>query len=104
MSNSSSGSQQEERPQGSKAPRALVHKQIIDVADSRPTATVEALAAEVSGTNINLIEHVLDPILISLNASSINMATRQKMALIPIQRQVVGTDSPNRAQNLFQHP
>lgn len=60
MSNSSSGSHQEEPTQVSKVPRALIHKQILDVADTRPTASVEELAAEVSGATIDLVKRVLD--------------------------------------------
>lgn len=60
MSNSSSGSLQQERTQISKPPRALIHKQILDVADTRPTASVEELAAEVSGATTNLVERVLE--------------------------------------------
>lgn len=60
MSNTSSGSQQEERPQVSKAPRALIHKQILDIAETQPTASVEEIAAEVSGATGDLVERVLD--------------------------------------------
>lgn len=60
MSNSSFGSLQQERTQISKPPRALIHKQILDIADSQPTASVEELAAEVSGATTNLVERVLE--------------------------------------------
>ncbi|MFB6191842.1 MAG: MarR family transcriptional regulator [Haloarculaceae archaeon] len=41
-------------------PRALVHKKILDVAASNPDASMEAIAAEVSGASTDLVERVLD--------------------------------------------
>lgn len=42
------------------SPRAIVHKKILDVAESDPDASMEAIAAEVSGASIDLVERVLD--------------------------------------------
>ncbi|WP_290819288.1 hypothetical protein [Halovivax sp.] len=43
-----------------KTPRAVVHKQILDAAASRPEASMEAIADEVSGANVGLVEQVLE--------------------------------------------
>lgn len=42
------------------APRAVIHKRILDVAAQRPDATVEALAADVPGASPDLVERVLE--------------------------------------------
>lgn len=42
------------------APRAVIHKRILDVAAQRPDASVEALAAEVPGASPALVERVLE--------------------------------------------
>lgn len=44
----------------SRTPRAIVHKKILDVAASEPNASLEAIAAEVSGASIDLVERVFD--------------------------------------------
>ena len=41
-------------------PRAMVHRRILDVAASRPDATLSAIAGEVSGASPSLVERVLD--------------------------------------------
>ncbi|WP_239524302.1 MarR family winged helix-turn-helix transcriptional regulator [Halogeometricum borinquense] len=45
---------------GSKLPRAVIHKKILDVAESRPDATVEELSSVVNGASVTLVERVLD--------------------------------------------
>jgi len=41
-------------------PRATIHKQILDAAAANPDAPLEALANDVSGASIDLVERVLD--------------------------------------------
>lgn len=41
-------------------PRAIIHKQILDVAEANPKASFERLSNEVSGASENLVERVLD--------------------------------------------
>lgn len=41
-------------------PRATIHKQILDAAASRPDASLEAIADEISGASIDLVEQVLE--------------------------------------------
>jgi len=41
-------------------PRAVIHKQILDAARERPDATIQELAAEISGASDDLVERVLD--------------------------------------------
>lgn len=41
-------------------PRALVHETILDVAASDPDASMEAIASEMIGASIDLVERVLD--------------------------------------------
>lgn len=41
-------------------PRAVIHKKILDVAQSRPDASIEELASRVNGASEDLIERVLD--------------------------------------------
>lgn len=43
-----------------KAPRAVIHKQILEAAGENPESSVEGLAEAVSGANANLVERVLD--------------------------------------------
>lgn len=40
--------------------RAVIHRRILDVAESQPTASVEELAEEVSGATEDFVEQVLD--------------------------------------------
>lgn len=40
-------------------PRAVIHKQILDVAEERPDATIEELASQISGASGDLVERVL---------------------------------------------
>ena len=44
----------------SKHPRAIIHKQILDVAENEPTASITEIAAQVSGASIGLVERVLE--------------------------------------------
>lgn len=44
----------------SNAPRAIIHKQILDCAAAQPDASIESIAAEVSGTTATMVERVLD--------------------------------------------
>lgn len=44
----------------SSVPRAVIHKQILDVAESRPNATMDEIAGDVSGASVDLVERVLD--------------------------------------------
>lgn len=60
MSNSSSVSNEGEHAQASKVPRAMIHKQILDAAAARPSASIEELATAVSGASLDLVERVLD--------------------------------------------
>ena len=41
-------------------PRALIHKKILDVAESRPDASLKEIADDVSGATISIVEHVLE--------------------------------------------
>ena len=41
-------------------PRALIHKKILDVAASRPSAPMETIANEVSGATTSIVEKVLE--------------------------------------------
>ena len=41
-------------------PRAMIHRRILDVATSKPDASVPAIADEVSGASPSLVERVLD--------------------------------------------
>lgn len=41
-------------------PRAVVHKKILDVAESRPDASLEEIADEVSGATVSIVEQVLE--------------------------------------------
>ncbi|RQG96948.1 winged helix-turn-helix domain-containing protein [Natrarchaeobius oligotrophus] len=59
MSDSSLSSGQR-RDNGVSAPRAVVHKKILDAAESRPGATMEELAETVSGATIEIVEKVLN--------------------------------------------
>jgi hypothetical protein len=43
----------------SEAPRAVIHKRILDVAESRPDAPLATIADEVSGASTDLVERVL---------------------------------------------
>ena len=45
---------------GGIVPRAVIHKQILDAAESRPEASMEALAEEVTGATTSIVEHVLE--------------------------------------------
>lgn len=45
---------------GGTAPRAVIHKRILDSAASDPDASLEALAAGVAGASPDLVERVLD--------------------------------------------
>jgi len=42
------------------SPRAIIHKRILDVAASRPDASLEAISEEVSGATTDLVERVLE--------------------------------------------
>lgn len=41
-------------------PRAVIHKRILDVAESRPDASLEVIAGEVGGATPDLVERVLE--------------------------------------------
>lgn len=41
------------------SPRAIIHKRILDVAESRPDASVEVIADEIGGATADLVERVL---------------------------------------------
>lgn len=41
-------------------PRAVIHRKILDAAESRPDATIEAIATDVSGASDTLVEQVLN--------------------------------------------
>lgn len=43
-----------------KAPRAMIHKRILESAESAPEASLESIAAEVAGASPALVERVLD--------------------------------------------
>lgn len=43
-----------------KTPRAVIHKRILEVAETNPEATCEKLSAEVSGASVDLVEQVLE--------------------------------------------
>ena len=42
------------------APRAVIHKRILDLAEERPDASMEAIAENVSGANVEIVEQVLE--------------------------------------------
>lgn len=44
----------------SDVPRAIIHKRILEVATSRPRASMEAIAEDVPGASLDLVEKVLD--------------------------------------------
>lgn len=46
--------------QATNTPRAIIHKKILDAASDQPEATVEELAADVSGASVVLVEQVLE--------------------------------------------
>lgn len=60
MSKSSDATVPREGEQVSEVPRAVIHKKILDAARSRPDDSMEEIAADVSGANVNLVEQVLD--------------------------------------------
>jgi len=41
-------------------PRAIIHKQILDIAESRPEASMTEIADDVSGASVDLVERVLE--------------------------------------------
>jgi hypothetical protein len=41
-------------------PRAVIHKQILDVAETQPDSSVEEIASEVPSANVDLVERVFD--------------------------------------------
>lgn len=43
-----------------RAPRAVIHKRILEAAESRPEASMEALAADLAGASPALVERVLE--------------------------------------------
>ncbi|MDY6819121.1 MAG: hypothetical protein SVG88_10710 [Halobacteriales archaeon] len=43
-----------------KNPKAVIHKKILDVAESNPDASIEGIADEISGASPALVERVLD--------------------------------------------
>lgn len=49
-----------ESDRGSTVPRAVIHKKILDAAQSRPNASIEALTTTVNGASEDLVERVLD--------------------------------------------
>lgn len=42
------------------APRAIIHKQILDMAGTRPDAPIQSIADDISGASPGLVERVLD--------------------------------------------
>ncbi|MEY7849482.1 winged helix-turn-helix transcriptional regulator [Natrarchaeobius sp. A-rgal3] len=59
MSNSTTSSRQRGGRE-SNVPRALVHKKILDTAESRPDASMEEIADDVSGVTTSIVEKVLE--------------------------------------------
>ncbi|WP_176393283.1 winged helix-turn-helix transcriptional regulator [Natronolimnobius baerhuensis] len=45
---------------GGSVPRAVLHKKILDTAESRPDASMEAIADGVSGATVSIVEQVLE--------------------------------------------
>lgn len=45
---------------GGRAPRAMIHKRILDAAESDSNASLEALAGEIAGASPDLVERVLE--------------------------------------------
>ncbi|MFC7156652.1 winged helix-turn-helix domain-containing protein [Halomarina halobia] len=60
MSDSPHASGTGNAPLPSPMPRAVIHKRILDAARSRPDASMEELAADVSGASTKLVEQVLE--------------------------------------------
>ena len=44
----------------SNVPRAVIHKKILDAAQSQPTASMKEIAADVSGASVDLVEKVFE--------------------------------------------
>ena len=44
----------------SKVPRAMIHKKILDMAKSKPSASMQAIAEDVSGASVDLVEKVFE--------------------------------------------
>jgi len=60
MSESTESISNEREELGVDPPKAIVHKKILDVAESRPEASIEAITDAVSGANATLVKQVLD--------------------------------------------
>lgn len=60
MSNSIPSTKQTERADETEVPRAIVHKQILDVAEARPEASMKTIADEVTGASLSIVERVLE--------------------------------------------
>ena len=60
MSNSIPSAKMAERSDETKVPRAIVHKQILDAAEARPEASMEAIADEVTGASLSIVDRVLE--------------------------------------------
>lgn len=58
-SNNSSSIISDQGPKNT-VPRAVIHKQILEVAESQPEAPVEVIAEEVTGANLQLVKKVFD--------------------------------------------
>ncbi|MEF8791818.1 MAG: winged helix-turn-helix domain-containing protein, partial [Haloarculaceae archaeon] len=43
----------------SSTPRAMIHKRILDVAESKPSASMAEIADEIGGASVELVERVL---------------------------------------------
>lgn len=94
-------------PGQSGQPRAVIHKRILEVANDQPDASVDALAAEVSGTTPDIVERILseygDP------AESSNDTNPTSTQDISAESTVPEPDSLTQSQRellhaIFEHP
>jgi hypothetical protein len=60
MSNTQQTHYYDDGAQNSPLPRAVIHKRILDAAETHPGDSVEDLAASVSGASVTLVERVLE--------------------------------------------
>ncbi|WP_436348494.1 winged helix-turn-helix domain-containing protein [Natronorubrum sp. FCH18a] len=60
MSESATSPNGHREEQSTRIPRAIIHKQILDAAETNPDASMEDIATAVSGATADLVDHVLE--------------------------------------------
>ena len=60
MSKSQVGTGEDRPPQTTKFPRAIIHRQILDIAAAEPDASMETIAQKINGASTSLVERVLE--------------------------------------------